>query len=222
MSETTLKYLEIEPDSTPNTTVFWLHGLGDTGHGHEDVVRALKLKDSMRCRFILPHAPSIPVTLNMGMVMPAWYDIKALGDAARHDAGGIAESHDQIVHLMKREVTRGIPYGRQVLAGFSQGGVIAMDVAFHHREKVLGVIALSTYLIEREAEEPLHKDIPAFVGHGTYDPMVPIQAAHQSRDILEERGNAVSYREYPMEHSLCLEEIQDISEWLGGLDTIKE
>jgi phospholipase/carboxylesterase len=221
MSNELLPCLTVEPKEEASHAIVWLHGLGDSGHGHEDVVRALSLPSQVKARFLLPHAPEIAVTLNAGMVMPAWYDIAELGSKSRHDANGISKSADSVLGLMADQVRRGIPYERQVVAGFSQGGVIAFEVGLVRETRVKGIIALSTYLAVPESELPTpseHSTDPqVFVGHGSQDPMVPRTSAQRSSEILRSMGYSVTHKDYPMGHSICMEEIEDISSWLSTL-----
>jgi phospholipase/carboxylesterase len=220
-----LQTLEIETGAKPAAAVIWLHGLGADGHDFEPIVPELGLPASKPVRFIFPNAPQRPVTINSGMRMPAWYDILQLGvqDDGRavvgpEDEAGIRESQAQIEGLISREVKRGIPHKKIVLAGFSQGGAIALQTALRHPERLAGLMALSTYLplsktLEKE-RAAANSDLPIFMAHGSYDPMIPMVRAQQSRDALKALGYAVEWREYPMPHSVCPEEITDIAAFL--------
>ena len=212
-----LETIEIETGAKPGATVIWLHGLGADGRDFEPIVPELRLPASKPVRFIFPNAPQRPVTINMGMRMPAWYDILQLGGGAE-DESGIRESQAQIERLMAREKTRGVPANRIVLAGFSQGGAIALQTSLRQPERLAGVMALSTYLplgaklaAERQA---MNNDLPIFMAHGTFDPMIPMVRAAQSREALLALGYPVEWREYPMPHSVCPEEIADIAAFL--------
>ena len=212
-----LETIEIETGAKPGAAVIWLHGLGADGHDFEPIVPELRLPASKPVRFIFPNAPQRPVTINMGMRMPAWYDILQLGGGAE-DESGIRESQAQIEQLMAREKTRGVPANRIVLAGFSQGGAIALQTSLRQPERLAGVMALSTYLplgaklaAERQA---MNNDLPIFMAHGTFDPMIPMVRAAQSREALLALGYPVEWREYPMPHSVCPEEIADIAAFL--------
>ena len=212
-----LETIEIETGAKPGAAVIWLHGLGADGRDFEPIVPELRLPASKPVRFIFPNAPQRPVTINMGMRMPAWYDILQLGGGAE-DESGIRESQAQIEQLMAREKTRGVPANRIVLAGFSQGGAIALQTSLRQPERLAGVMALSTYLplgaklaAERQA---INSDLPIFMAHGTFDPMIPMLRAAQSRDALLALGYPVEWREYPMPHSVCPEEIKDIAAFL--------
>ena len=209
--------MEIETGPKPSVAVIWLHGLGADGHDFEPVVPELGLPASKPVRFIFPNAPQRPVTINMGMRMRAWYDVLQMGGGAE-DEGGIRDSQGLVEKLVEREKTRGIPARRVVLAGFSQGGAIVLQTALRQQERLAGVMALSTYLplapklaAERQA---INNDLPIFMAHGSYDPMIPLNRAQRSRDALLALGYAVEWHEYPMPHSVCPEEIADIAAFL--------
>jgi phospholipase/carboxylesterase len=213
----TLETLETETGPKPAAAVIWLHGLGADGRDFEPIVPELGLPASKPVRFIFPNAPQRPVTINNGMRMPAWYDILQLGGGPE-DETGIRESQAQIEGLIAREKTRGVAHHKIVLAGFSQGGAIVLQTALRQRERLAGVMALSTYLplasklgAERQA---INNDLPILMAHGSYDPMIPMARAQQSRDALQALGYKVEWREYPMPHSVCPEEIADIAAFL--------
>jgi phospholipase/carboxylesterase len=213
----TLETIEIETAPKPAAAVIWLHGLGADGHDFEPIVPELGLPASKPLRFIFPNAPQRPVTINNGMRMPAWYDILQLGGGPE-DETGIRESQAQIESLISREVKRGIPHNKIVLAGFSQGGAIVLQTALRQRERLAGLMALSTYLplsktLEKE-RVAVNNDLPIFMAHGQYDNVIPLQRAVQSRDALQALGYAVEWREYPMPHSVCPEEIAAIAAFL--------
>ncbi len=212
-----LETIEIETGSKPSAAVIWLHGLGADAHDFEPVVPELRLPASLPVRFVFPNAPQRPVTINMGMRMRAWYDIFQLGGGSEDEAG-IRDSQRQLEKLIEREKTRGIPARRIVLAGFSQGGAIVLQTGLRHAERLAGLMALSTYLPlhdmlgnERQA---INNDLPVFMAHGTFDPMIPIVRASMSRDALLALGYPVQWRDYPMPHSVCPEEIADIAAFL--------
>ncbi len=197
--------------------MIWLHGLGADGHDFEPIVPELGLPASKPVRFIFPNAPQRPVTINMGMRMRAWYDILQLGGGAEDEAG-IRSSQGSVDELIAREAKRGIPHNKIVLAGFSQGGAIVLQTALRHPERLAGVMALSTYLPlamklkdEREAK---NNALPIFMAHGQYDNMIPIDRALRSRDALLALGYPLEWRDYPMPHSVCPEEIADIAAFL--------
>ena len=209
--------IEIETAPAPDAAVIWLHGLGADGHDFEPLVPELRLPARLRLRFVFPHAPVRPVTINMGMPMRAWYDILQMG-GGREDAAGIRDSQGLLEALVARERGRGIAASRIVLAGFSQGGAVALHTGLRHAERLAGVLALSTYLplaatvaAERSAA---NRDLPVFMAHGRQDPMIDIARARESRAFLEGLGCAVQWREYAMPHSVCAEEVGDIAGWL--------
>jgi phospholipase/carboxylesterase len=212
-----LEAIEIETGPAPRAAVIWLHGLGADGHDFEPIVPELGLPASAPVRFIFPNAPMRPVTINMGMRMRAWYDILQMG-GGMEDEAGIRESQAQIEVLIAGEVKRGIPHNKIVLAGFSQGGAIVLQTALRQRERLAGVMALSTYLplagtLERE-RTPGNSALPIFMAHGSYDDMIGIDRAARSRDALQAMGYALEWHEYPMPHSVCPQEIADIAEFL--------
>ena len=197
--------------------MIWLHGLGADGHDFEPIVPEFGLPDSLAVRFVFPNAPLRPVTINMGMRMRAWYDIFQLGGGAEDEAG-IRSSQDLLESLISREVKRGILHNKIVLAGFSQGGAIALQTGLRHAERLAGVLALSTYLplsktLEKE-RAAANSDLPIFMAHGEYDDMIPLDRAARSRDALQALGYAPEWREYPMPHSVCPQEIADIAAFL--------
>lgn len=209
--------IEIETGARPQAAVIWLHGLGADGHDFEPVVPELRLPATKPVRFIFPNAPQRPVTINMGMRMRAWYDILQLGGGPEDEAG-IRESQTQLEKLIAAQQQKGIPARKIVLAGFSQGGAIVLQAALRHAERLAGVMALSTYLPlqEKLAGErmAINNDLPIFMAHGSYDPMIPMFRAMQSRDALLALGYPVEWREYPMPHSVCPQEIADIADFL--------
>ncbi len=209
--------LEIETGARPDAAVIWLHGLGADGHDFEPIVPELGLPPGLALRFVFPHAPMRPVTINMGMRMPAWYDILQMGGGAE-DAEGIRASQAALEGLIARECARGVKPERIVLAGFSQGGAVALQTGLRHAQALGGIMALSTYLplaATLQAERSTaNQAIPLFMAHGSQDPMINISRARQSLAALETLGYAVEWHEYPMQHSVCAEEIADISDWL--------
>lgn len=213
----TLETIEVETGPAPRAAVIWLHGLGADGHDFEPIVPELRLPASKPVRFVFPNAPQRPVTINMGMRMRAWYDILQLGGGPEDEAG-IRASQAAIEGLIAAEVNRGVPRGKIVLAGFSQGGAIVLQTALRHPERLAGVMALSTYLPLQEKLEKeraaANSDLPIFMAHGQYDNMIGIDRAMRSRDALLALGYPVEWRDYPMAHSVCPEEIADISAFL--------
>lgn len=217
MTEPLLSTVEVPSKGATRASVIWLHGLGADGHDFEPVVPELGVED-LGLRFVFPHAPVRPVTLNGGMPMRAWYDILGLDLKRREDEAGVLDSSARVARLIAREVERGIPSERIVLAGFSQGGAIAMHLGLRHAERLAGLVALSTWLpradrLDEEAAEANRKT-PLLVAHGTMDPMVPVERGRAARLALEQRGYDVTYAEYPMQHQVCMEEIQAIGTFL--------
>jgi phospholipase/carboxylesterase len=201
--------------------VIWLHGLGADGSDFVPVVPELGLPGTPAVRFVFPHASYMPVTCNGGYVMRAWYDIISLDSTSRRiDEAGIVASCETVRRLIEREKSRGIPVGHIFLAGFSQGGAVAYTAALTHPEKLAGVIALSTYIpspaLLTEDSAGANRDIPIFAAHGTADDVVSPQLGLAARNLLTERGYAVDWHEYPMPHSVCLEEVWSIGRWLSG------
>jgi phospholipase/carboxylesterase len=207
-----LPAIEIETAPNPDASVIWLHGLGDDGHGWSEVVPGLKLPPTMAVRFLFPHAPTMPVTINNGYVMRAWYDISDAELHARADLAGVRRSQAQLEALIAREKARGVPDARIVLAGFSQGGAIALYTGLRHPERLAGIVALSTYLIDAPSlateAAPANRDVRIFMAHGTHDPVVRLAWAELSRKALEAAGWKVEWHTYPMEHSAVMEEIE--------------
>jgi phospholipase/carboxylesterase len=211
--------IEIETAPSPNASVILLHGLGDDGRGWSDIVRSLPLPRGAAIRFVFPHAPVMPVTINNGMRMRAWYDIKAANLNERADLAGVRASQAILEGLVANEVTRGITARRIVVAGFSQGGAIALYAGLRCRERLAGIVALSTYLIDgaglaAEASEA-NRDVPIFMAHGLHDPVVQLAWAEASRDALAAQGYAVEWHAYPMEHSATMEEVADLGRFLA-------
>ena len=211
-----LQCIERETGADPDASVIWLHGLGASGHDFEPVVPELQLPDELRVRFVFPHAPAIPVTINGGFVMPAWYDILALDVERKVDTEQLMTSASRVVELIDREIARGIDSRRIVLAGFSQGGAVAYQVALTCPKPLAGLLALSTYFMTANTIEPCdaNRHIPIQVMHGTHDPMVQEQMGQKAVQTLQAMGYQPQYTTYPMEHQVCLEQIRDISRWL--------
>ena len=200
-----------------NRAVIWLHGLGASGHDFEPVVPQLGLDADMAVRFIFPHAPNRPVTINGGMVMPAWYDILEMSLERKVDVNQIEESAQQIQDLMAREVERGVKPEHIVIAGFSQGGAVAYHVALGYPERLAGLMTLSTYLATNDniSYSDANKDMPILIEHGTHDPVVPAILGEQAKQLLSEKGYNVAYHTYPMAHQVCMPQIQNIGKWLN-------
>jgi len=212
-----LDAIEIETGRNPTASVIWLHGLGADGNDFAPIVSELRLPKAA-IRFVFPHAPVRPVTINGGMRMRAWYDITD-GANRREDERGVRASQVLIEALIGREKERGTKAGRLVLAGFSQGGAIALHTGLRHPERIAGIMALSTYVPVEEklsAEaSTANRDVPIFMGHGSDDPIIPLVRAEQSRNLLKSLGYPAEWHKYAMPHSVCPEELADIGTWLG-------
>lgn len=211
-----LQTIEIETAPNPQTSIIWMHGLGADGNDFVPVVNELELPDTP-IRFVFPHAPVMPVTINHGYRMRAWYDVLSSDFAERTDRDGVRESQQLIEGLIAREKSRGTPADRLVLAGFSQGGAMALQTGLHHAERLAGVMALSTYVPIPEdlpQASAANRDVPIFMAHGDHDQVIPLEYAVQSRDLLRAQGYEVEWHEYAMPHSVCMEEIAHIGAWL--------
>ncbi|MGY0504820.1 alpha/beta hydrolase [Luteimonas sp. e5] len=211
--------VEHETAADPRWSVIWLHGLGADGNDFVPIVPELVRPDWPALRFVFPHAPTRAVTINGGMRMRAWYDIRDLDMSNRADAEGVAESVAQVEALIAREGERGVPASQVILAGFSQGGAITLAAGSRRTQPLAGLVALSTYLplgpgmlagLEAAAATQ-----PLFMAHGTHDPVVPYTAGKRSRDALRDAGFAVDWHAYPMAHQVCAEEIADLAAWMG-------
>jgi len=209
---------ELETGPDPSAAIIWLHGLGADGHDFEPVAPHVLWRGAPAIRFVFPHAPERPVTINGGMRMRAWYDILAISLDRNQDTAGIEQSCSQVAALMEREQRRGIAPHRVVLAGFSQGGAIALQLGLRYPHRLAGIIALSTYLIDsRQSPAPSHtvnQGLPVFMAHGSMDPVVPFGMGESAARVLQSWGYTVEWRSYPMMHAVCPEEIGDIAGWL--------
>ncbi|MEO7728639.1 MAG: alpha/beta hydrolase [Burkholderiales bacterium] len=216
-----LESIEIETAPHPTAAVIWLHGLGADGNDFAPIVPELRLARAPAIRFIFPHAPMMPVTINNGQVMRAWYDVSfgdLEGNTRRADEKGVRASQASVDALIEREVARGVEKRMIVLAGFSQGGAIALQTGLRHPQRLAGIMALSTYLplagqLAAEAAAA-NKDVPIFYAHGNYDQVIPLAMATASRDKLTAEGYLLEWHEYPMQHSVCAEEVAAVSAWL--------
>lgn len=219
MTDALLPAIEIETAASPDAAVIWLHGLGDDGQGWSDIVRSLPLPAAAAIRFIFPHAPVMAVSINNGMEMRAWYDIKAANLNERADLSGVKRSQTHLEALVGREKSRGIVARRIVVAGFSQGGAIALYAGLRHAERLAAVIALSTYLIDGAGlateASAANRDLPIFMAHGLYDPVVQLAWAEGSRGALVAQHYNVEWHTYPMEHSASIDEVADIGRFLA-------
>lgn len=213
-----LPSIELATGDNPTASVIWLHGLGADGNDFVPVVDELGLPPQLAVRFIFPHAPMQPVTINSGFIMRAWYDVFNQDMSFREDEAGVRRSQQEIENFITKEKDRGIGASRIVLAGFSQGGAIALHTGLRHSERLAGIMALSSYLplastLAAEASAA-NRNVPIFMAHGTADPLIPLPLATLSREHLEQQGYRVEWHQYLMPHSVCLEEIQDIGQWL--------
>jgi phospholipase/carboxylesterase len=214
-----LQALVIEPEQQANAAVIWLHGLGADGHDFEPIVPYLNLKDGCNIRFIFPHAPSIPITMNMGYVMPAWFDILALDGVDRSiDSQHLLASAMEVHKLIDQEVAKGIDSERIILIGFSQGGAVNYQAALTYDRPLGGMLALSSFFptAEEVIPHPANQDLPIMVCHGTHDLVLDISLAEKSLEALKTLGYQAKYLTYPMAHTVCPQQIQDISSWLNA------
>jgi phospholipase/carboxylesterase len=213
-----LDNIEIETAPNPTIAVVWLHGLGADGNDFVPLVRELDLTGLPGIRFVFPHANTMPVTINGGYVMRSWYDIVATDLTRREDEGGLRASQLQVEALIAREKARGIPASRIILAGFSQGCAMTLQTGLRHPEKLAGMLCLSGYLplssVAGTERSEASLATPIFMAHGVQDPVVPFARAEESRKVVEALGYQVEWHAYPMQHTLCLEEVQDISAWI--------
>ena len=213
-----LKTIEIETQPNPTASVIWLHGLGASGHDFEPVVPELGLPADAAVRFIFPHAPNLPVTINGGMRMPAWYDIKAMDIDRVIDTEQLMASSDAVAKLVDQEIERGVNSENIIIAGFSQGGAVAYELGLSYPRQLAGILALSTYFATADTVtlSAANRGIPIRVYHGTFDPMVPESLGRKSVDKLKELGFDPSYQTYKMEHSVCMEEVEDIGRFISA------
>ncbi|GGD60049.1 alpha/beta hydrolase [Lacimicrobium alkaliphilum] len=213
-----LPFVEVLHGNKPDALVVWLHGLGDSGNGFAPIVPELKLPSSLSVRFLFPHAPVRPVTINNGMEMRAWYDIKSLDFENRADSEGVMASAALVKALIEEEIEKGMPSERIILAGFSQGGVIAYQLGLRFEQKLGGILALSTYLSQPELlEEQRHsanQNTDILIAHGLYDEVIPCALGKAAFERIQALEYPVQWRDYPMQHNVCMEEIQEVSQWL--------
>jgi len=214
-----LTSIEVEPNTPANASVIWLHGLGADGHDFEPIIPELNLPPEMAIRFIFPNAPSIPVTINNGYVMPAWYDVLAMSIEREVDEVQLKASATAISAFIDREISRGIKSERIILAGFSQGGAVAYQTALTYPKPLAGLLGLSTYFATKDSIVPAesNKNIPIQIYHGSEDDVVPEILGQQSYAKFQSMGYAVNYATFPIEHSVCLEEIDEISKWFQAI-----
>ena len=218
----TVETVEVGGTGQPDGSVIWLHGLGADGHDFEPIVPELRLGERADLRFVFPHAPMRPVTINGGMSMRAWYDVMSLDRSGPQDEAGIRESATSLLQLIEREKERGVAANRIVLAGFSQGGAIAMHAAMRFPHALAGLMVLSAWMpLESTIDAEVVKssgsqarDLAVLMAHGSFDPILPIAAGQHARDIMQKAGFTVQWHEYPMAHAVCAEEISEIRKWL--------
>ena len=218
-----LDCVELNPAKTPDFVVIWLHGLGADGHDFEAIVPELKLPSDLAVRYLFPHAPLRPVTINGGMVMRAWYDILEMDVSRRVDVESILESSASLRRLIQRELEAGIASQRILLAGFSQGGAIVLHTGLRYEQPLAGLLALSTYsptigTLARE-RSAANLNIPVMMAHGRFDPVIPMTHAMGTRNELARLDYPLQWHEYPMQHEVCLAEIEDISTWMRNVMT---
>ena len=211
-----LPCIDIEPNSPATATVILMHGLGADGNDFVPIVAELRLPATMAVRFVFPNAPAIPVTINNGFVMPAWYDITEINIDRKIDAAQLIESAEKIRLLVDREIERGMPSDRIVVAGFSQGGAVAYQTALTYMQPLAGLLCLSSYFATHDTITPnsANKNLPIMICHGTQDPVVPERMGREAMQKLVSRDYPAEYKNYPMDHAVCAEEIADISLWL--------
>ena len=218
MPAASLETIQLDTGPDPRVSIIWLHGLGADGNDFVPIVHELDLAGCPAIRFIFPHAPMMPVTINNGYVMRAWYDILGVDLVNREDEGGLRSSQAMVEQLIEQEKARGVPAHRIVLAGFSQGCAMTLQTGLRYPEKLAGLLGLSGYLplhtVIADERHDANKDTPIFLAHGRSDPIVPIHRAEKSRDILKGLGYDIEWHEYLMPHSVCQEEVADISAWL--------
>jgi len=211
--------VEVATGENPQGSIIWLHGLGADGHDFEPIVPELRLPADLSLRFVFPHAPVQPVTINGGMAMRSWYDIVSFDSEGRADRAGVLASSAVLEGLIAREIERGIEPGKIVVAGFSQGGAVAIHTALQTGHDIAGLMALSTYMAlpDDAANAVSRKSLPIFMAHGSFDPVLRMEWGRASADRLIEAGYAVDWHEYPMAHAVCPQEIADISNWLSAI-----
>ena len=214
------EYIEAETGAAPQYCVIWLHGLGADGRDFADLPGMLNLPAQMAIRFLFPHAHMRPITLNGGTMMRGWYDLTGLDSNKKEDLDGLEESSDLVTALIHQEVARGIPADQILLGGFSQGGALSLYLGLRYPNRLAGIVALSAYLpaasrISVECSEA-NQNTRVFMGHGLHDPMVSLQSGDASRKVLEKLGYPITWRTYPMEHSICESEMRDLAEFFVG------
>ena len=213
-----LSCIEVLTGKVPTASVIWLHGLGADGRDFEAIVPELSLDSSLAIRFIFPNAARIPVTVNGGVVMPAWYDILDMSIDRKVDTKQLNQSADDIIALVEQEIAKGIPSERIILAGFSQGGAVAYQAALSYHKPLAGLLAMSTYLATADTIELNQNNakLPLMIMHGSQDPVVPEALGQFAKSFVTDKGYQCQYKTYVMPHSVCAEQIDDISQWLNN------
>lgn len=218
MLATPLPTVEVDPDSGPAAVVIWLHGLGADGHDFEPILPLLRLPEELPIRFVFPHAPEMPISAFGGQVARGWFDFDPAGGT---ELPGIEKSALRIRDLIQQEIDDGMPPERILLAGFSQGGVMAFHTALYYPKRLAGILALSTFLAHSEnlgsVEAEVNREIPILMCHGQRDEVLPMSLGRSSYEALQRGGYAVEWFEYPVGHEVCLEEIHEISRWLQAV-----
>ncbi|MET1255449.1 alpha/beta hydrolase [Aliikangiella maris] len=211
-----LPHIEVNPQVAATASVIWLHGLGADGNDFKSIVPELNLPEDLAVRFIFPHAPSIPVTINAGYVMPAWYDILQMDVERQVDEIQLRNSAKQIEKFIEHEISRGISANKIIIAGFSQGGAVAYETVLAFPQKLAGLLAMSTYFATKDSVvfNSANQMTPIAIQHGTQDPVVPAMLGEQAYLLLKEKEYPVNFQSYPMEHSVCMQQIGDISLWI--------
>jgi phospholipase/carboxylesterase len=211
----------IHGTAKPTHAIIWLHGLGASANDFPPIVDHLGLNHSPSIQFIFPQAPDRPITVNNGYVMPGWYDIKGLNMKDKQDREGIEQSRATVETIIQEQISKGIASENIILAGFSQGGAVSYYTALRSHHRLAGVLAMSTYLVfpdESETEQtPVNKGIPIFASHGTQDSMVPVGLGEQGAQKVKSLGYEVTWKTYPMEHEVNIEQIKDIGAWINGV-----
>lgn len=211
-----LASVEIEPNVPATASVIWLHGLGSNGHDFEALLPHLQLEETSPIRFIFPHSPTLNVTINGNALMPAWYDIISLDTSRKINETQLIESAQKVIDLVEREISRGIPSERIILAGFSQGGAVVYQAGLSYSKPLAGILALSTYFPTAEIIQysDVNRNMPIEIMHGSYDPVVIPKLGEMARDDVIKAGFKPHWRTYPMEHQVCMPQIEDISAWI--------